>query len=170
MCDSSRELAKRGELLGLDQAILCGAQFFEGCGQIVGALAQFIEKAGILDGDHGLGGEVLNQLDMLVGKGTNFLAVDLDDADQILFLQHRNRKLTTHAGELNDRRLHRIVHIASHRAHVGYLNRLLGFQYATKTGIGGGPKKWRAPSGLSVCGRRTVQCNGAKRIVLRGEE
>ena len=133
-------------------------------GQIVGTLAQFVEQPRILDGNDRLRGEVLYQLDLLVSKWTNFLAVDLDDADQILFLQHWNGKFTAHAGELNDRRLHRIVHIASHRAHVGYLNHLLGFPYATKAGICGGSNKWRAPSGLSVCGCRTVQGNGAKRI------
>jgi hypothetical protein len=44
------------------------------------------------------------------------------------------------------------------------LTHLLGFQYAAKAGIGGGPNKWRAPSGLSVFGRRAVQGHGAKRI------
>src|SRR5262249_12785794 len=91
-------------------------------------------------------------------------AVDSDDPDQTLPLQHRNGKLAAHAGELNDRRMHRIVHIARHRPHVGYLNYLLGFQYAAKASISGGPNKWRAPSGLSVFGRRAVQGHGAKPI------
>ena len=46
--------------------------------------------------------------------------------------------LRAHAGELNDRRLHRIVHIARHRLHVGDLNHLLGFQYAAKAGSAAG--------------------------------
>jgi hypothetical protein len=36
--------------------------------------------------------------------------------------------------------------------------------FVDRTGICGGSNKWRAPSGLSVCGRRSVQGNGAKRI------
>jgi hypothetical protein len=35
-------------------------------GEVVGALMQFIEQTRILDGDDGLGGEVLQQLDLLL--------------------------------------------------------------------------------------------------------
>ena len=37
-------------------------------GEIVGTLAQFVEQPRVLDGDDGLGGEVLQQLDLLVGE------------------------------------------------------------------------------------------------------
>ena len=47
-------------------------------GQIVGALAQLVEQAGVLDGDNRLGGEVLDQLDLLVGERSNLLAVYAD--------------------------------------------------------------------------------------------
>ena len=110
--------------------------------------------------------EILHQLDLLVGERAHLLAIDFDDADQIVFLKHRNAKLAAHAGELNDWRLHRIVYISRHRSHVGCLNHLLGFQYTAKAGISGGPNKWRAPSGLSVFGRRAVQSHGAKRITF----
>ena len=36
--------------------------------QIVGALAQLIEQPGVLDGDDGLIGEILHQLNLLVGE------------------------------------------------------------------------------------------------------
>ena len=36
--------------------------------QIVGALAQFLEQASVLDGNYSLGGEALDQLDMLVSE------------------------------------------------------------------------------------------------------
>ena len=49
--------------------------------QIVGALAQFVEQAGILDGDDGLGGEILHQLDLLVGERADLLAIDRNGAD-----------------------------------------------------------------------------------------
>ena len=42
------------------------------------ALPQFIEQPRVLDGDDGLSGEVLHQLDLLFGKGTNFLAVTVN--------------------------------------------------------------------------------------------
>ena len=44
--------------------------------QIVGALAQLVEQPRVLDGDDGLGGEVLYQLDLLVGERPHLLAVD----------------------------------------------------------------------------------------------
>ena len=67
--------------------------------------AQFAEQPRVLDGDDGLRGEVRDQLNLLVGERTNFLAVDGDDADQIIFLEHRNGKHSAHAGEFSDRRL-----------------------------------------------------------------
>ena len=42
----------------------------------IGALAQFVEQPRVLDGDDGLGGEVLHQLDLFVGEWSNLLAVD----------------------------------------------------------------------------------------------
>ena len=44
--------------------------------QIVGALAQLVEQPRVLDGDDGLGGEVLHQLDLLVGERPHLLAID----------------------------------------------------------------------------------------------
>ena len=43
-------------------------------GKIVGALAQLAEQPRVLDGDDGLGGEVLQQIDLLVGERPNLLA------------------------------------------------------------------------------------------------
>ena len=51
-------------------------------GQIVGALAQFVEQPRVLDGDDRLGGEVLHQLDLLVGERPHLLAIDHDRADR----------------------------------------------------------------------------------------
>ena len=44
--------------------------------EIVGALTQFVKQPRVLDGDDGLRGEVLHQLDLLVGERTDFLAID----------------------------------------------------------------------------------------------
>ena len=59
-------------------------------GEIVGALAQLVEQPRVLDGDDGLGGEVLHQLDLLVGERPHLLAVDGDGADQFVVLEHRH--------------------------------------------------------------------------------
>ncbi len=76
-------------------------------GEIVGALAQLVEQPRVLDGDDGLRGEVLHQLDLLVGEGLNLLAVDGDHADQFVILEHRHRKHGADAADLNagDRKL-----------------------------------------------------------------
>ena len=54
-------------------------------GQIVGALAQFVEQPRVFDGDDGLRGEVLDQLDLLIGERADLLAVDHDAADRNCF-------------------------------------------------------------------------------------
>jgi hypothetical protein len=41
-------------------------------------LAQFIEQAGILDGDDGLIGEILDQLDLLFGEWSRLLSENHD--------------------------------------------------------------------------------------------
>ena len=43
--------------------------------EVSSALAQFVEQPRVLDGDDGLRGEVLDEFDLLVGEGTNFLAI-----------------------------------------------------------------------------------------------
>ena len=52
--------------------------------QIVRALTQLVEQAGVLDGDDGLAGEICDQLDLLVGEGAYLLAIDGDGADQLI--------------------------------------------------------------------------------------
>ena len=52
-------------------------------GEVARALAQFVEQPRVLDGDDSLRGEVLNQLDLVVGEGTNVLAVNDKRPDQI---------------------------------------------------------------------------------------
>ena len=50
---------------------------------------QLIEQPRVLDSDDGLGGEVLHQLDLLVGEGADLLPVDHDGADELVVLEHR---------------------------------------------------------------------------------
>ena len=67
-------------------AVCCSSDSVE----IVGALAQLVEQPRVLDGDHRLGGEVLHQLDLLVGERPHLLAIDDDGADQLVVLEHRH--------------------------------------------------------------------------------
>src|SRR3974377_499644 len=53
---------------------------------------QLIEQPRVLDGDDSLGGEILNQINLLVGEGAALLPVDANRTDYLIVLQHRNRK------------------------------------------------------------------------------
>ena len=55
--------------------------------QIVGALAQLVEQAGILDGDDGLVGKGAHQGDLLLGEGPHLPAPHADDADEVFLPQ-----------------------------------------------------------------------------------
>ena len=61
-----------------------------GGGLLLEGIAQFSEQPGVLDGDHGLRREILNQLDLLVGERTYVLMINSDRADEFVFLQHWN--------------------------------------------------------------------------------
>ena len=62
--DAGGELAERGELLGLHQPVLRGAQFVERGGELPGARLNFVEQPHVLDGDDGLIGKGLHQIDL----------------------------------------------------------------------------------------------------------
>ena len=49
--------------------------------------AQLVEQSRIFDSDDGLGGEVRDELDLLIGKGTNFLAKQGERTDQFVLFQ-----------------------------------------------------------------------------------
>src|SRR6516165_5644249 len=69
-----------------------------GGGLLLQRFAQFVEQAGVLDGDDSLRGEVLDQLDLLIGERPNYLSVDAEETDHLVFLQHghpENGSLTT---------------------------------------------------------------------------
>src|SRR5262245_34350722 len=52
-------------------------------------LAQLVEQSRVLNGNDGLGGEVRNQRNLLVGEGANLLVVDVEEThDLISFLDH----------------------------------------------------------------------------------
>ena len=73
------------------------AQLLDRAAKFIGALAQFVKQPRILDGDNGLGGEGRDQLDLLVGEGTNFLAIHDERTDQFVLLQHWNSQNRPHA-------------------------------------------------------------------------
>jgi len=61
-----------------------------GRGLLLQRLAQLVEQTRVLNGDDGLGGEVRDQIDLLVGKRANLLAVNREDTDKLFVLEHRD--------------------------------------------------------------------------------
>src|SRR5262249_12155075 len=133
---------------------------------LLGPLAQLAQQPRILDGDDGLGGEVLDKGDLLFSKYLDFCPVDLDDTEQLLLLEHRDAQHSACTGESNNRRLHGIGYVAWYLLYVGYLNHLLGLQRAGKPGASARPNERRALSGLRIFDRGAVHDHGAKCVVL----
>src|SRR5215467_10094646 len=53
----------------------------QGLAQVGRPLSQFVQQPCVLDGDDGLVGEILNQLDLLVGERPRLLAIDCNSTD-----------------------------------------------------------------------------------------
>src|SRR5262249_25238894 len=69
--------------------------------QIVGALAQLVQQPGVLDRDDGLCSEILQQLDLLLGEWTHFLAVDVNGAGQFALLEQGDDQQRARLGEFD---------------------------------------------------------------------
>ena len=67
-----------------------GGLLLQRFGKIVGALAQLVEQPRVLDRDDGLVGEILDELDLLVGERPDLLAVDASAPTSLSSLQHRH--------------------------------------------------------------------------------
>jgi hypothetical protein len=61
-------------------------QHVGGGGLLLQRLSQLLQQARVLDRHHGLGGKILNQMDLSVGKRTNYLAVNDKRADKVSML------------------------------------------------------------------------------------
>ena len=109
------------------------AQLTDRAAKLIGALAQLVQQARVLDGDDGLGGEVRDQRDLLVGKGTNFLAVQGERTDQFVLLQHwdsQNRPHTSKFDGCNDSRI-ALLKVGLVCRKIGDVNHRFGRHHAT---------------------------------------
>src|SRR3974390_1698815 len=104
--------------------------------QIVCTLAQFPEQPCVLDGDHGLLGEIADQFDLLVGGRKELLAVNGYCADPLVFPQHRHddkRAGAAEFGQLN--RVWDAFAVCGGGTQVGSMNRLLGSDRGGQRGL-----------------------------------
>ena len=108
--------------------------------ELIGALAQLVEQPGILNGDNGLGGKILNDVDLLVGEGTDFAAANRERADQLVVLEHRHSQRRAHARKLDGGNRRRAARgISPIRGQVGDVNQRFMHQQAAAGGIFVGP-------------------------------
>src|SRR5262249_8061374 len=129
-------------------------------------LAQLVEQPCVLDGDDGLGGEVFDQLDLLVGEGPHLLAVDSDDADQFVLLEHRYEKNGARTGLLDNANRPRLAFdVGLIRLYVGNVLGLLWRDEAAEF-AGAEMEHWFSQPQVSICGRCAMRRTDAKVISL----
>src|SRR5688572_6027528 len=90
--DAGGELAKRGKLLSLDEAILGGPEIFERARKLLRARLHLLKQTDIRHRNHRLVGEGLDELDLPVGKRLDSFAEKHDHADDMAILEERHAK------------------------------------------------------------------------------
>jgi len=73
-------------------------------GQVVSALAKFIKQPRVLDRNDGLSREVLDQVDLLIGEGTDLLPVNPHTPNENIVLEHGYNKKSTSPAKMVNRR------------------------------------------------------------------
>src|SRR5262249_30144900 len=126
-------------------------------------LAELVEEARVLDGDDGLVGEVLDQLDLPVGERTDLLTINGDGADELIFLEHGHESQRADAGDIDcGNSQWMAVEIRLIFSQVSDLKRLSGLRNAAQRGCAA---HRGAPPLLDICGpQRTVECSVAETI------
>ena len=102
-----------------------------GRGLLLQRFAQLVQQPRVLDGDHRLGGEVLDQLDLLVGERPDLLAEDVENIPiSFLILEHRHdHELCVTPTEFDGGHRHRIaLDVDGLRHQVGDMRHLLGLR------------------------------------------
>ena len=84
MRDAGGELAERGELLGLDQAVLRGAQILERLRQFARARLHLSNRRTFSIAITAWSAKVCDKLDLLVGEGPQLVRAQSEDADRAL--------------------------------------------------------------------------------------
>src|SRR5262249_39218662 len=97
-----------------------------GGGLLLQRFPQLVEQPRVLDGDDGLGGEVLHQIDLFVAEWSDLLAIDDDRADKVVLLQHRCDEQRASARQVgNGNRRWGALEVSRRRPSVAYVDDLL---------------------------------------------
>ena len=87
------------------QHLGCRGLLVECFAEIIGALPQFVEQPRVLDGDHRLGREIADKIDLLIGERTDILVVDGDCTDQFIVAEHGDCERSAGASHLGQHRI-----------------------------------------------------------------
>src|SRR5215467_7845471 len=98
------------------------------------AFAQLVEQARVLDGDDRLRGEIADKLNLLIGKGADFLAIDVDRTDQLVFFEHRDVDKSPGASQFEETGAHGIALVDRLGLDIGNLSRLFRRHHASERG------------------------------------
>src|SRR5262245_19084834 len=129
--------------------------------------AQFVEQPRILDGDDGLGGEILRQLYLLVGKCTGFLPVDYNHATKIPVLNHWYCEHGSKAAELHGCDEPRLpFDVTWFYSDIWNVNNPFGAPDAVKGASRFGTKQGITPPYLGQRRRHVIHCGRAKRVAF----
>src|SRR5262249_16020518 len=142
-------------------------EYLRGRGLLFQRLAQLVEQPCVLDGNDGLRSEVLDQLDLLVGEGLDFLTEHVDRADQLIVLEHRNGQygpITAEFDGRDDKWL--AIDVGLHHPGVSDLGYLLRGRDKPKGAVRGWSEDSIARAGLGVGRRRIVHRHGAESFAL----
>ena len=134
-----------------------------GGGLLLQRLAQLVEQAGVLDGDDGLRGEVLDQLDLFIGERANLLAVDPDYPYHFVVLDHRDADQGACAGKLDGGGAHPI-RVSERGFDVGNLDRSLRFENLPHGQSWVGTDHRFAAQMIPICGGCAVRSGNAEAV------
>src|SRR6516225_7090397 len=77
------------------------AEYFRRRRLLLQRLSELVEQSRVLNGDDRLSGEVLDEINLLVGEWANFLAIEENSADQFVFLEHWHAQHCPSAAEFD---------------------------------------------------------------------
>src|SRR5262245_60616405 len=143
IAQATRRLHKRIEYgLQIERRAADDLKHVGGRGLLLQRFAQLIEQACVLDRNDGLGGEVRDQLDVLVGEGTDFLTKDGNDSNELIVLEHRNIDGGPNTTELDGIHHHRVTLFIRFRCRqIEEVGRLLGSNRLAESATRGGMER-----------------------------
>src|SRR5262249_2594327 len=119
----------------------------------------------VLNGDDRLCGEILNQLDLLVGEWLHFGAIDGNSPEEVVFFHHRNDYHAPKPGSVYWHLPRFIFKISRLLAHIGDVNGSTSPSASRQGNIRPQFERFARPPFLSCdAGRMTLACGCAERI------